>query len=152
MTSPTTQVTVSRRIGADPTSTALLLAGPSAVDLWPGVERVSRVDGLILVEATLGTGASRPAAVAVSARPPKRTPTSFVTTFAWTGPDLPEAVGTLTLTYAAVVGGGVPRAHAELVLQVGALESSPLDVRALTAMAEGFLDNLAAAAEARRAA
>lgn len=151
MTGPTTRVTVSRRIGADPTSTALLLAGPSAVDLWPGVERVSRVDGHILVEASLGTAAALPAEVAVSARPPKRTPTSFVTTFHWTGPDLPETVGTLTLTYAALVGG-VPRAQAELVLQADDLESGPLDVPALTAMAEGFLANLAAAAEARRAA
>ncbi len=151
MNRSTTRVSVSRRIGADPTSTALLLAGPSAVDLWPGVERVARVDGRILVAAHLDPAAPRPAEIAVSARPPKRTPTSFVTTFTWTGPDLPVTSGTLTLNYVPAVEG-VPHAQAQLVLEAEGIEDSSLDVLALTTMAEGFLANLACAAEARRAA
>ena len=45
-----TRTRVSRRIAADPTSTALLLAGPTAVDLWPGARRVAEGDGLVVVD------------------------------------------------------------------------------------------------------
>jgi hypothetical protein len=149
-TRPTTRVSVSRRIGADPTSTALLLAGPSAVDLWPGVERVARVDGSIVVEARVDR-AGPSLQIAVAVRPPARTPTSFVTTFTWAGADLPATSGTLTLTYVPDAGG-VPHTQARLVLQAEDLDDSALDLEGLTAMAERFLANLAGAAEARRAA
>ena len=146
---------LSRRIDADPTSTALLLAGPTALELWPGVRRVGEVAGRALVETELpvaaGQGSPLPTAASVTARPPRRTPTAFVTRFSWTGPDLPEASGVLTLTYAPGAQG-TPSTAASLDLDVEGLEGSRLDRLALTAMAEGFLANLARAAEERRRA
>lgn len=146
---------VSRRICADPTSTALLLAGPTALELWPGVRRVGDVGGRALVETeaagAANPGAAAPVAATVTAQPPRRTPTAFVTSFSWSGPDLPAAEGVLTLTYAPG-GEGVPSTAALLVLDVEGLEDCRLDDDALTAMAEGFLTNLARAAEERRRA
>ena len=87
----TVRLRVTRRICADPTSTALLLAGPTALELWPGVRRVGDVGGRALVEAELALARSErdrvPTAASVHARPPRRTPTAFVTRFSWTGPD-----------------------------------------------------------------
>lgn len=148
----TTRTRVVRRIGADPTSTALLLAGPAALELWPGVRRISEVAGRALVEAELGTGRDQsgqvPTAASVRALPPRRTPTSFVTRFAWSGPDLPVTDGTLTLAYAAGTDG-TPSTSAVLELNSTGLAGSRLDAGALVAMAEGFLVNLARAAESR---
>ena len=155
MTKPTvTRLRVVRRIGADPTSTALLLAGPTALELWPGVRRVGEVGRRALVEAELAGApveGDRPTAASVTARPPRRTPTAFVTRFSWTGPDLPVTTGVLTLTYGPG-GHGVPSTGAELLLDVEGLEQSRLDGPALTAMAEGVLGDLARAAEQRRRA
>ena len=153
-----------RQIAADPTSTALLLAGPSALELWPGVRRLGEVGGRVLVEvdapgaagteADRGTGADRGpgpvTAASVTAPPPRRTPTAFGTRFAWTGPDLPGTDGVLTLTYAP--GEGRPSTRAELVLDSTGLESSRLDEAGLARMAQAFLANLGEAAESRRAA
>lgn len=147
----TTRTRVVRRIGADPTSTALLLAGPAALELWPGVRRISEVAGRALVEAELGTGREQRGQVptaSVRALPPRRTPTSFVTQFAWSGPDLPVTDGTLTLAYAAGTDGA-PSTSAVLELNSTDLAASLLDAGALVAMAEGFLVNLARAAESR---
>ena len=148
----TTRLTVTRRIGADPTSTALLLAGPAALELWPGVRRVGEVGGRVLVEADLGTAptgtAGAATAASVLARPPRRTPTSFVTRFAWSGPGLPVTEGTLTLGYAPGAEGG-PATSAALALDVSGLVGSRVGATTLRAMAEGFLDNLARAAESR---
>ena len=144
----------SRRIGADPSSTALLLAGPTALELWPGVRHVGDAGGRALVETELAGGPDAPAvptAASVTAHPPRRTPTAFVTRFSWTGPDLPVASGVLTLTYAPG-GEGTPATAATLVLDVDRLQDSRLDAAALTGMAEGFLANLARAAEQRRRA
>ena len=146
-----TRLRVVRRICADPTSTALLLAGPTALELWPGVRRVGEVGGRALVEAELAEPERLPTAASVRARPPRRTPTAFVTRFSWTGPDLPVTEGVLTLTYAPG-GEGTPSTSAELVLDVEGLDASRLDAAALTGMAEGFLANLARAAEDRRRA
>lgn len=147
-----TRITVERHIDADPTSTALLLAGPTALDLWPGVRRVGEVGGRVLVEAELPAPlATVPlTAASVTAHPPRRTPTSFVTRFGWAGPGLPATDGALTLTYGP--GGEVPSTLAVLVLDAGELDDSLLDIAGLTAMAEQFLANLAFAAESRRAA
>lgn len=143
-----TRIRVHRRIDADPTSTALLLAGPSAMELWPGVRRVGEVDGRALVETELtGESAPVPTAACVRALPPRRTPTSFVTRFAWFGPGLPGTEGVLTLGYAP--GAGVPSTRAELVLDSDQLERSRLSRDSLAVMAEGFLANLAHAAESR---
>lgn len=144
-----TRTRVERRIGAEPTSTALLLAGPTALELWPGVRRVGEVGGRVLVEADLlGSGCDVLTAASVRAHPPRRTPTSFVTRFTWTGPGLPVTDGTLTLTYAPGADS-TPTTHAALTLDSTGLDASRVDVAGLTAMAEGFLDNLARAAESR---
>ena len=151
------RVTASRRIAADPTSTALLLAGPAALDLWPGVRRVAEIGGRVLVETDLatGSGAAVPVAAVVSAEAPRRTPTAFVTHFSWTSSALPPVDGVVTLSYAPG-GEGTPSTSASLRLDV---EPSADDDRGaaqraavLTAMAEQFLSNLARAAEQRRSA
>lgn len=140
---------VVRRIGAEPTSTALLLAGPAALELWPGVRRVGEVGGRVLVEAELvGSPADAPTAASVRAHPPRRTPTAFVTRFTWAGPGLPVTTGSLTLAYAPGADG-TPSTHAALTLDSTGLAASRLDAAGLAAMAEGFLDNLARAAESR---
>ena len=85
------QLHASRRIDADPTSTALLLAGPGARELWSG--------STVVVE------------------PPHRTPTGFVARFSWTGPDLPTASGVLRLS-PAPGGHGTPSTLADVSLEV----------------------------------
>ena len=152
----TTRLSLSRAIGAYPTSTALLLASAGSLELWPGVRRLADVGGRVLVEVALPPttdGAELPPAAATAAvQGPERTPTSFVHRFEWSGPDLPATSGVLTLT-AARSGRAVPATAAELVLEVVDLEQSRLvDAPALTAMAEAFLGNLARAAEQRRRA
>ena len=148
----TTRTRAVRRICADPTSTALLLAGPSALELWPGVRRLGEVGGRVLVEAELALARDEagraPTAASVRALPPRRTPTAFVTRFAWTGPGLPVTEGTLTLAYAPGADG-TPSTHAALTLDSVGLAGSRVDSRTLNAMAEGFLANLARAAESR---
>lgn len=150
--SGTTRIRVARRICADPTSTALLLAGPAALELWPGVRRIGEVGGRALVEAELDVARDEaeraPTAASVRALPPRRTPTAFVTRFAWTGPGLPVTEGTLTLGYAPGADR-TPSTRAALQLDSAGVAGSRLDGSALTAMAEGFLDNLARAAESR---
>ncbi len=141
-----------RQIEADPTSTALLLAGPTALDLWPGVHRIGEVGGRVLVEAELNgdlaaAGSGGTTAATVRALPPRRTPTSYVTTFAWTGPRLPVTEGELVLSYAP--GSQRPGTTAVLTLDSVGLDRSALLERDLLRMAEAFLDNLARAAEAR---
>lgn len=141
-----TRTRVTQRIAADPTSTALLLAGPTAFELWPGVRRVAEVSGRMVVETDLTP--DRLAAASVRALPPQRTPTSYVTRFEWAGPGLPATTGELTLGYAPT-GDGEVGTHASLVLDSSGFEGSALDVTALEAMARGFLANLARAAETR---
>lgn len=144
----TTRTALVRRIAADPTSTALLLAGPSALDLWPGVRRVAEVGRRVVVEAELAS--RRTAAASVRAEPPHRTPSAYVTRFAWSGSGLPSTTGELTLAYARSAEGGLAT-DARLVLETetASLERSGLAQDALRAMAEGFLRNLAEAAELR---
>ena len=140
------RICADRRISADPTSTALLLAGPAAVDLWPGVRRVGAVDGRVLVEAELPKQRLSTAAT-VLVEPPRRTPTSFVTRFEWAGPSLPRTNGELTLTYAA--GDDGPSTAAALVLITDNNNDSALSASTLQALAEAFLDNLRELAESR---
>ncbi len=141
-----TRTRVTRRIAADPTSTALLLAGPTAFELWPGVRRVAEVSGRMVVETDLAP--DWPAAASVRARPPQRTPTAYVTRFEWAGTGLPATTGELTLGYAPTADGELGT-HAALVLDSSGFDGSTLDVAALEAMARGFLANLARAAELR---
>jgi hypothetical protein len=145
---------VTRRIHADPTSTALLLAGPAALDLWPGVRRLGESGGRVLVEASLEPAAlaselgPRPTTASVRALPPRRTPTAYVTRFSWDGPELPVTSGQLTLAYAPT-GDGTPVTHAVMTLDSDRLQGTRVDQLALATMAEAFLANLARAAEAR---
>jgi hypothetical protein len=139
---------VSRRIAADPTSTALLLAGSTALELWPGLRRVAEVSGRVVVETDIRDAAR---AASVRALPPQRTPTSYLTRFEWAGPGLPATNGELTLTYAPGEDGTAGTA-AELVLTGTGFEGTVLDAELLEQMARGFLDNLAEAAELRNRA
>ena len=143
---PGTTTRVALRIAADPTSTALLLAGPTALDLWPGVRRVADIGGRVVVEADVT--AERSVAASVRALPPRRTPTSYVTRFEWAGTGLPETHGELTLGYAPTADGA-PGTHAALVLASSGFDASAVDEHDLEAMARGFLANLARAAELR---
>ncbi|GAC1442963.1 MAG: hypothetical protein NVSMB55_15170 [Mycobacteriales bacterium] len=130
-----------RRIAADPTSTALLLAGPGALELWPGVRRVGVVADRVLVEAIIpDQRLSTAATVLVS--PPRRTPTSYVTSFEWVGPALPRTAGELLLSYA-----GPGETVAEMTLDTE--EPGALSDAARAALAAGFLANLARLAESR---
>ena len=140
---------VSRRIAADPTSTALLLAGPTALELWPGVRRVSEEGDRVLVETDLAPG--EPTSAAVRALPPRRTATAYVTSFEWSGTGLAPTRGTLTLAYAPA-GDGTLATHAALALSPTQVPDSRLDERRLRGLAEAFLANLARAAESRNQA
>jgi hypothetical protein len=154
---------VVRRIDADPTSTALLLAGPTAVDLWPGALRVGERDGRLLVDASpaaVRDAEHAPLRLAVRALPPRRTPTAYVTLFEWQplpdGPAVPAAAGRLTLAYAPTADGS-PVTHAVLELDPADDPSDDagtglLGPAQLERLAEGFLDNLARAAETRNRA
>jgi hypothetical protein len=145
-----TRTRVSRRIAADPTSTALLLAGPTALELWPGLRRVAEVSGRVVVEADIHDAAR---AASVRALPPQRTPTSYLTRFEWAGPGLPATTGALTLGYAAPDDeDGEVGTTAELVLTSSGFEGTLLDESTLEEMARGFLANLAHAAEVRNRA
>lgn len=136
-------------IAADPTSTALLLAGPTAFELWPGVQRIRDVEGGMRVETVVAP--DRTLDVNVRALPPQRTPTSFITRFTWSGPGMPATAGVLTLT-TAPAPAGERATHAVLVLVSEGLELSALSGCELEAMAQGFLANLARAAELRNRA
>lgn len=141
--STTHQLRLTRDIKADPTSTALLLAGPTALDLWPGVRRIGNVDGLVSVEAKV---ARESAAAVVRAEPPRRLPTSFVTNFQVkvTESKIPDADGVLTLQYSE--RNGEVTTHAVLEL------SSESSIAMLKDGANGFLKNLGEAAEKRASA
>lgn len=152
MTPASVRTRVTRRITADPTSTALLLAGPAALELWPGLRRIGEEGGRVVVEADLApTRDAVPAAArtaTVRAQPPRRTPTAYVTRFSWDGPGLPQTTGQLTLAYAPT-GDGTPVTHAVLTLDSSRVDLGPAAQLDLAMMAEGFLTNLARAAEAR---
>jgi hypothetical protein len=141
-----TRLRADRHIAADPTSTALLLTGPAALELWPGVRRVGAVAGRVLVEAQIPEQRAATAAT-VLVHPPRRTPTSFVLRFDWAGPSLPTTRGELTLTYAP--GDRHPSTVAELVLDSDHHADSALPPSVLQARAEEFLDNLRELAESR---
>jgi hypothetical protein len=146
-----TRTQVTRRIAADPTSTALLLAGPTALELWPGLRRVAEVSGRVVVETDIQDAAR---AASVRALPPQRTPTAYLTRFEWAGPGLPATTGELTLTHAPAEAGGDGEigTAAELVLVSSGFEGTVLDADTLERMAHGFLANLAETAELRNRA
>ena len=126
-----------RRIAADPSGTALLLSDTAAVELWPGV---CRVDDGPVDDAALQ--------VTVRTQVPRRTPTSYVFDFSFAGEGLPPTTGALTLAYAPSSRGTV-ETHAALVLTCDPRSGAGLDTARLRALGEGFLANLARAAERR---
>ena len=121
-------IRVTRLIAADPTGTALLLAGRTALDLWPGATRLAHAPVRDVV-----------------VEPPRRLPTAYVTTFRFTGEGLPDAGGTVTLTRS--WAGEHPATDADLALTWEG--GDPGVAAALRAMADAFLAGLAAAAEER---
>ncbi|MCW2692248.1 MAG: hypothetical protein JWM67_852 [Mycobacterium sp.] len=146
-----TVVVARRSIAADPTSTALLLAGPSAVDLWPAARRLDEGrDGRyrLLIELP---GHAAPVAVTLRASAPARRPTGFVWTLHLEPVGLPAATGTLTLRYS----GDGPGMATEAQLRLE--QADPDDQRGDTisllqdadGLAQAFLGNLATAAESR---
>lgn len=144
-TSPA-RVRARRSIAADPTSTALLLAGPTGLDLWPGLHRVG--DGPGGGVAAVLTLPHRSARLEVLASAPRRTPTSYVTRFCARPEVGPEIDGLLVLAYAP---GRGPANATDASLRVDHELPGPQAAR-LRDAAQGFLDNLAEAAELRAAA
>jgi hypothetical protein len=137
-----------RRIAADPTSTALLLAAPTAMELWPGLRRVAEVGGRVVVEADID---DVPAAASVRAQPPQRTPLAYLTRFEWAGPGLPAVTAELSLRYLSTASGE-QETLAELVLDCSGFEGTVLSEGTLRDQATTFLENLALAAERRNRA
>jgi len=135
-----------RLIAADPTGTALLLAGQTALDLWPGVTRISSgAASGVLVDAVVPSLRRHAARVSVQAGPPRRLPTAYVTTFRFSGEGLPSTEGAVTLTRS----WDAPHAATSAVLTLTWDGGEPRVAAAFRAMADGFLANLAAAAEER---
>ena len=152
----TFRVTARRRISADPTSTALLLAAPTACELWPGVRRLGdTADGVVVETPLPGPPGAPPrtTTATVRAMPPRRLPTSFRTSFEVSGPGLPDATGRLELAYLDCPDSTCTLAElhldcappAEGVALLGWSDGSAVIER----MAAGFLGNLAEAAEQR---
>ena len=91
-----TTVTATRIVPADPASTALLLAGPSALEFWPGISRVDGVLSPLSASAALAGDDQR--RLVIRSEPPRRTATSYVTTFSVVADGLPTANGTIQVT------------------------------------------------------
>ena len=90
------EIVLSSQVAAEPASLALLLAGPTAVELWPGARRIGEFGDRLTVEADLPDGEQ--SEVHLQALPPHRTPTSFVIRFEYSGDGVPRTNGTITLT------------------------------------------------------
>ena len=143
----TTTLRAERRIAADPTSVTLLLAGPGAVDLWPGSQRDSAADGRLRVDAEIPERGVREILVRVDA--PQRTPVAYVLRFVAEQPELSLHVdGELTLAY-----DGPDATLASIVLEISTVQpSTPARLAMATDSARAFLGNLARAAESAAAA
>ncbi len=119
------RISVTRTIAADPTSTALLIAGPTATESWAHSSATLRV------------------------QTPWRTPTDYVSRLVIGGPALPDASGLLTLGY--TDEDGVVRTAASLRLDfvvVPGTDSVAVE-NALRQLAVDLLDTLATLAEER---
>ncbi len=142
-----TTLRAERRIAADPTSVALLLAGPTAVDLWPGSHRAGESEGRLRVEADIPQ--QGPHDVYVTIYAPLRTPVAFICRFVAEQPQLGLHVdGELTLAY-----DGPDATLASIALEVTTrVASTPEKLSIATDRAEAFLGNLARVAEEAAAA
>jgi carbon monoxide dehydrogenase subunit G len=135
-----TTETLRRQVPADPASIALLLAGPAAAELWPGVQAVETAgDATSALVEVPGRGL---VAAAVRSRPPVRTPTAFQLSFAVESAALPGLNGVVVIegTDAGAAGGS------EVTLR---LDYAGDRTEVLTELATGFLANLTRAAAAR---
>lgn len=146
-----TTVTATRTIPADPASTALLLAGPSALEFWPGITRVDGLVSPVSAEAVLAGSSNR--RLVVRADPPQRTPTAYVTAFRVEADGLPSASGCLRVTRQGWVGdpsgevddGLLGRPSASVQFQLSTDEDYDDGVeREIAAAVNTFLDNMAA--------
>jgi hypothetical protein len=138
------EIVLSRQVAAEPASLALLLAGPTAVELWPGARRVGEFGDRFTVQADFPDG--EPGEVHLKALPPHRTPTSFVIRFAYSGGGVPRTDGTITLTSQ---GNGSTRAQLTLHWEGGIDRLLREDTERKAA---SFLDTLARTAEQRSSA
>lgn len=143
----TSTLRAERRIAADPTSVALLLAGPTAVDLWPGSHRDGESDGRLRVEADIPERGVHDILVTIDA--PQRTPVAFVCRFVAEQPQLGLLVeGELTLGYE-----GPDATLASVALEISTpAPSTPERLSIVADRASAFLGNLARVAEAAAAA
>ena len=135
-----------RRIAADPTSVALLLAGPSVELLWPG----GATGEPEAVDAHEHDPAAAAREIVAVETPPQRTPTSFVTRFRVSTADGDVVSVSLRLDYEqdrtkspeSDVARARPATQAHLWL-------TGSGARELAGVAGEFLDALARAAEDR---
>src|SRR4051794_632227 len=143
-------VTATRIVPADPASTALLLSGPSALEFWPGLSRVSGATSPVRLRASLAGDEDR--RLTIDAQPPRRTPTSYVTHFSVDAEGLPKASGQLRVTRQGWLSStdtspgldsaaGVTSVRFELHTEVDYDEVLEQEI---AAAAELFLDNVAA--------
>jgi hypothetical protein len=155
-----TTVTATRMVPADPASTALLLAGPSALEFWPGISRITGLLSPLSARAVLGGDAERH--LVVRSQPPRRTPTAYVTSFSIDADGLPSASGTLRVARQGWVTDSEASAVPTLPSQPTGGSTPTPDVAAvrlelhtdvdydegveqeIAAAAAAFLDNLAA--------
>ncbi|MDQ1632526.1 MAG: hypothetical protein QOJ32_1347 [Frankiaceae bacterium] len=144
-----TTVTATRTIPSDPASTALLLAGPSALGFWPGVQHVDGLLSPLSAQAAIAGSARR---LVVRAEPPRRTPTAYVTSFRVEAEGLPSASGELRITRHGWVGDVPTDASPDPTAAVASVRlefSTEVDYDAAVeeAIVRGvrtFLDNVAA--------
>jgi hypothetical protein len=144
-----TKVTATRTIPSDPASTALLLAGPSALGFWPGVQHVDGLLSPLSAQAAIAGSARR---LVVRAEPPRRTPTAYVTSFRVEAEGLPTASGELRITRHGWVGDVPTDASPDPTAAVASVQlefSTEVDYdpaveEAIVRGVRTFLDNVAA--------
>lgn len=85
---------VTQRIGADPTSVALLLADPTTAELWPRLARLKSDAAQDTVDIAVGSTAA-----GLRVLPPQRTPTAFVLCFDVDTAKLQHVEGRLELSH-----------------------------------------------------
>ena len=142
-----------RAVAADPTSLALLLAGPATLDLWPSVVRsTDAARGRLVLNLDLP---SAPTTLLLRVDSPVRTVTSYVLHFQATGEEFPTVDGALRVTRDATRpfgdGPAVPGSLVELDLHPHAV-LLPVVRDVLGRLASDFLDVFTAAGEGRAAA
>ncbi len=134
-------VEADRSIAADPTSVALLLNGPAAGELWPGVVEVDSSSARLALRARVPGRGTVDARVTVT--PVRSMPTSYGATFTIESDALPPMPGRLNLSYESP---GSARRTTRAVIVIDYRGPYPERLRRL---AQRYLDNVAAAAETR---